>query len=196
MLLDNSLSSRPVYGAFLIPDKTDPMVDYEQGGIDLLDTSQGLQASLWLCFYEGNWIKIQSDNITHNLIYAENVKHLSLAFDFNMHPVIAYTVEVTKGNVKYQETYLYWYDTAQSSQITTKYGRDYKTPQLSLDDHRLEQSSSADIIFAYIKNNNLYCRQQRDRFLEEYLLHENLDENLQLRQIGMSKKNRFQFLFW
>lgn len=196
MFIDNTTSSRSIFGAFLIPEKADPMVDYEQGGVDLLNASQGLQVRLWLCFYENNWIKIQSDNITHDLIYAENVKHLSLAFDFNMHPTVAYTIEVNEGAVKYQEAYLYWYDTAQAKQITTKYGRDYKTPQLSLDDHRLIQSSNADIIFAYIKDNNLYYRQQRDRFLIEYLLHENLDENLKLRQIGMTTKNRFQFLFY
>ena len=196
MLPDNTLSSTAIFGGFLIPDKTDSMIDYERGGVDLLDTSQGLQVKFWLCFYEKNWIKLQSGDITHNIIYVENVKHLSLAFDFNMRPTITYTVEITEGDTKYQETYLYWYDTSQKNQITTKYGRDYKTPQLSLDDHRLEQSSNADIIFAYIKDNNLYYRQQRDRFLKEYLLSESLDENLQLRQIGMSTKNRFQFLFW
>lgn len=197
MLIDNELSTRPIYGVFLIPDKSDPMIDYEQGGIDLLDTSQGLQVKLWLCYYKDGWIKISDgDSITHSLIQVENVKHLSLAFDFNMHATIAYTVEVTEGAAKYQEAYLYWYDTAQAKQITTKYGKDYKFPQLSLDDHRFEQSASADIIFAYIKNNNLYYRQQRDRFLIERLLYENLDEFIQLRQIGLNRKNRFQFLFW
>lgn len=196
MLIDNIASSRPIYGAFLVPDKTDELVDYEQGGVDLLDTSQGLQVKLWMCYYKDGWIKITSDNITHNLAQVDHVKHLSLAFDFNMHPAVTYTVEVIEGNSKYQETYLYWYDTAQAQQVTTKYGRDYQNPQLSLDDHRLVQSANADIILAYIKNNNLYYRQQRDRFLVERLLQENIDPHLKLKQIGLSTKNRFEFLLW
>lgn len=196
MLPDNALSTRPIYGAFLVPDKSDPLVDYEMGGINLLDTSQGLWVRLWVCFYENGWIKIKSDDYTYSLIQTENVKHLSLAFDFNMHAMITYTIEVTEGATKYHEAYLYWYDSAQAAQITTKYGRDYTYPQLGLDDHRLEQSANADIIFAYIKNNNLYYRQQRDRFLIERLFYENLDEFLQLRQIGLNRKNRFQFLLW
>lgn len=197
MLVDNELSTRPIYGAFLIPDKSDSMIDYEMGGVDLLDTSQGLWVKLWLCYYKDGWIKISDGaDIVHNLVQVDNVKHLSLAFDFNMHATVAYTVEVTESTAKYNEAYLYWYDSAQSKQVITKYGKDYTFPQLSLDDHRLEQSANADIIFAYIKDHNLYYRQQRDRFLIERLLYSNLDENLQLRQIGLNRKNRFQFLLW
>lgn len=193
MMPDNALSSSPINGAFLVPDKVDLLVDYEWGGIDLLDTSQGLLVHIWKCFYEDGWIQITNDQVAHKLIQVENVKHLSLAFDFNMHPTIAYTVE----NVdKSRSAYLYWYDTAQAAQITTTYGPDYLYPQLSLDDHRLHQSANADIIFAYIKNNNLYYRQQRDRFLIEYLLESGLSEDVELRQIGMNTKNRFQFIFW
>lgn len=189
MMPDNKLSSSTISGAFLVPDKAESLVDFEWGGIDLLDTSQGLQVKIWKCFYKDDWIKITDDVITHDLLKVGNVKSLSLSFDFNMHATVTYVVDGIG-------THLYWYDTAQSKQIITKYGVDYLCPQLSLDDHRLHQSANADIIFAYIKNNNLYYRQQRDRFTIERLLEANINEAVELKQIGMNTKNRFQFLFW
>lgn len=193
MMPENTLSSSSIYAAFLIPDKVDPLVDYEWGGVDLLNASQGLMVYVWKCFYEDGWIQITNDEITHQIIQVANVKHLSLAFDFNMHPTIVYVVE---NEDKTRDTYLYWYDTAVAEQVTTLYGESYLFPQLSLDDHRLHQSANADIIFAYIKDGNLYYRQQRDRFTIERLLFENIPDDIELRQIGMSVKNRFQFMFW
>ena len=186
MLPENRLSSRPIFGGFLVPEKADPLIDFEWGGVDLLNTSQGLSVYIWKCFYRNGWICIENDIVQHQLIQVEDVKHLSLAFDFNMHPTIAYSTSVS--------SFLSWYDTAQGKQITTEYGAEIITPQLSLDDHRLHQSNNADIIFAYVKANKLFYRQQRDRFLTEYLLAENLD-GATLRQIGMTTKNRFQFVF-
>lgn len=190
-LPENNLSHRPIYGAFLVPEKAEPLVDFEWGGVDLLDTSQGLQVNIWKCYYRDNWICIENEVVKHQLLKVENVKSLSLSFDFNMHPTIAYTTENANKKIS---AFLYWYDTAQAKQITTEYGVDYKTPQVSLDDHRLHQSANADIIFAYIKNENLYYRQQRDRFLIERLLHEGVGD-VELTQIGMTTKNRFQFAF-
>lgn len=197
MMPENKLSTRPIYGAFLVPDKAEPLVDFEWGGVDLLDASQGLRVYIWKCFYDDGWICITNDIVTHRLINAENVKHVGLAFDFNMHPVISYIVE-RKIDDKHltRETFLYWYDTAIGQQVTTKYGENHHFPQVSLDDNRLHQSASADIIFAYIKNDNLYYRQQRDRFTVERLLESQIPGGLELRQIGMNVKNRFQFLLW
>lgn len=191
MFPENKLSHRPIYGAFLVPNKAEPLVDFEWGGIDILDPSQGLQVQIWKCFYLNDWICIESDTQKYQLLNVENVKSLSLSFDFNMHPTIAYTTEDAN---KERSTFLYWYDTAQGSQITTEYGSSYLTPQVSLDDHRLHQSANADIIFAYIKDGGLYYRQQRDRFLVERLLDAEVG-NVELIQIGMTTQNRFQFVF-
>jgi len=192
MMPENTLSSSAIYSAFLVPDKYDFLVDYEWGGVDLLDTSQGLSVYIWKCFYADDWIQITNDHLTHKLIQVVNVKELSLAFDFNMHATIVYVAENAD---KTRDTHLYWYDTAQGKQITTLYGQGYHSPQLSLDDQRLHQSANADIIFAYIKNGDLYYRQQRDRFTIEYLLSA-VNEAVTLKQIGMNTKNRFQFVFW
>lgn len=190
-LPENKLSHRPIYGAFLVPEKAEPLVDFEWGGVDIFNTSQGLMVYVWKCYYKDDWICIENDVTKYQLINVENVKSLSLSFDFNMHPTIAYTVE---REDKERSAFLYWYDSAQAAQITTEYSIEYHTPQVSLDDHRLHQSANADIIFAYIKSGNLYYRQQRDRFLIERLLAENLGD-VELIQIGMTSKNRFQFIY-
>lgn len=192
MIPNNALSSSAIFSAFLVPEKAEPLVDFEWGGVDLLDPSQGLMVKIWKCFYHDDWICITDNTTTHQIIQVSNVVHLSLAFDFNMHPTIAYTAVSVLG----RKSFLYWYDTALGAQITTEYGVDYLFPQLSLDDHRLHQSANADIIFSYIKNNNLYYRQQRDRFTIERLLESGLSEDVELRQTGMNTKNRFQWLFW
>lgn len=192
MIPNNALSSSAIFSAFLVPEKAEPLVDFEWGGVDLLDPSQGLMVKIWKCFYHDDWICITDNTTTHQIIQVSNVVHLSLAFDFNMHPTIAYTAVSVLG----RKSFLYWYDTALGAQITTEYGVDYLFQQLSLDDHRLHQSANADIIFSYIKNNNLYYRQQRDRFTIERLLESGLSEDVELRQTGMNTKNRFQWLFW
>ena len=61
MLPDNMLSSAAIFGGFLVPDRINDLIDYEWGGKDLLDASEGMQVKIWTCFYEDGWIKI-TDN--------------------------------------------------------------------------------------------------------------------------------------
>lgn len=184
MLPNSSLSTESIPDAFAVPARNSPLLDYEIGGYDVGDTSQGLSVKLWRCYYENNIVMISDNaNITHNLISIFGITHLSFAFDLNMHPMVVYI----KDNI----CYLWWYDSTQSQYVTTEYGEDYIYPQLSLDDNRSNQSQNADVIFAYIKDENLYYRQQRDRYLTEYLL-KNVGSS-KLKQIGMSKNSRFQF---
>lgn len=176
------ISEIPINSAFLVPIRNQ-LIDFEWGGVEIQNSSQGLMSKLWKCFYENGQIKVTNGDSVHPLISAENVTALGLAFDFNMRPQITY---VTNG-----KTYLWWYDPSASKQITTEYGAEFISPQLSLDDHRLHQSANADIIFAYVKNAKLCFRQQRDRYQIEYILGD--AKNQKLTQIGMSKNYRFQF---
>ena len=182
MLPDNTLSSASIYSGFLVPDRVNDLIDYEWGGTDLQDASNGLQVKIWTCFYQDGWITI-TDNlgITHQLLEIANVTQLSFAFSFSMRPYVTY---VANGIA-----YLWWYDTTISDYVTTTYDVEHLTPQLALDDHRAEQSANADVIFAYIRNDTLYYRQQRDRFQIEYAL----GTASALVQIGMTKNYRFAF---
>lgn len=181
MIPENQLSSVSVYADFFTPIRIDSLVDYEWAGIEIYDTSEGMQAKIWTCFYEDGQIKIKNDLYQYTLLTIANVSALSFAFDLNMRPQVTY---VANG-----ETYLWWYDSLTASQVTTNFGAEFKTPQLSLDDNRSLQTSNADVIFAYIRNERLCIRIQRERFENEY----DLGDGQALIQIGMMKNYRFGF---
>lgn len=181
MLPDGELSTSSVFAAFLVPNRIDELIDYEWGGIDLYDASQGLQAKLWTCFYESGVIKAKADQGVYDLITVADVTALSFAFDLNMRPVVTYVVNY--------EVFLWWYDTAAADHVTTSFGSLIITPQLSLDDYRTIYSANTDVIFAYIKQRQLYMRLQRDRYQIEY----ELGAGQALIQIGMMTNNRFGF---
>ncbi|WP_299589679.1 hypothetical protein, partial [uncultured Microbulbifer sp.] len=163
------------------------ITDYERGGIALQDPSRGLNVQTWRArvLEDGRAIVLDAQQVrASTVITGVNITEVSLAFDQNMRPVIAY---VESGTAK-----LYWYDSSQDAQVTTSWPG-FITPRVSLDDKRQLQSSVSDVIFAYLKDGNLYHRQQRDRYGTEYLLASNVNSP-GLVKIGMSRNLRFQFL--
>ena len=181
MMPDNQLSSRSIPAPFLVPYRLDKRVDYEWGGVDIADTSKGMQVKIWTCRYLENQIIISDGSISHAILNVENVTALSFAFDLSMQPVITYVVN--------NETYLNWYDTAIAQRVTTKFGIDFITPQLALDEHRAFQSANADVVFAYLREGILRTRLQRDRYQIEY----SYAVSQELVQIGMTSNYRFAF---
>lgn len=184
MMPNNVLSSQSINSPFIVPDRLDELLDYEYGGIELGNVSQGLQAKLWSCFYENDQIKISNGLTTQTLIVIENVTALSFAFDLNMRPMVAYLAN--------HHCYLWWYDSQAAAQITTDFGPNFTFPQLALDDKRGVQSANADVIFSYIKDNKAYMRLQRERFLIEH----EIAEAKRLVQIGMMTNQRFGFALY
>lgn len=184
MMPNNVLSSQAINSSFIEPERMNELFDYEYGGIDLGDVSQGLQAKLWSCFYENDQIKVSNGLATHVLLAVENVTALSIAFDFNMRPMVAYLAN--------SHCYLWWYDSLMAAQTTTDLGQDISFPQLALDEKRSSQSANADVIFSYIKNNKAYMRLQRERFLIEH----EITQAKRLIQIGMMKNYRFGFAYY
>lgn len=189
MLPGNTLSSQPVSAPFnggrALPVKA--VVDYETGGVALGDPSRGLQVQVWRArIVENNTaIVLDAEQVAATtLITGNDITEVSLSFDGNMRPVVAY---VDGGIPK-----LYWYDSQQASQVTTEFPG-IITPRVGLDDKRVLQSSVRDVIFAYLRNGNIYMRQQRDRYQIEYLLQANVGSP-GLIKIGMNRQLRFQFL--
>jgi hypothetical protein len=118
---------------------------------------------------------------------AIGVTELSLAFDQNMRPFVAFT---QLGQAKFR-----WYDTVLgANRITDLNVNDY-SPRCTMDDKREMQTSlgSNDIILAYMRAGSLYYRQQRDRYENEYLLMANV--NAQFLRVGMNRGKRLQFYF-
>lgn len=188
-LPDGVLSTEPVEAPFL-GGRALPVTDirdYETGGIALQDPSQGLLVQTWRARILNNNtdIVVDADSVAETtLISGTNITEVSLAFDSNMNPAVAY---VEDGTAK-----LYWFDSTLPGQTTTEFPG-IVTPRVSLDDKRPLQSAIRDVIFAYLRDGNLYYRQQRDRYLTEYLLQEDVGSP-GLIKIGMNRQLRFQFL--
>lgn len=184
MLPEDALSVKAHNSPFLLPIRPDLLTDYEWGGIGLNDPSQGLQVQIWTIYYEDGGVKIIAPNASPVTIFsALNITELSLAFDQNMRPQIAY---VESGIAK-----LRWFDSNVGQTVTTVFDVTIKNPRVSLDDAREYQVGNSDVILAYIKEGNLCFRKQRQRFEVEYV---RAPTRGKLRQIGMNKTLRFQFL--
>lgn len=191
MTLPNGALSTPTYPSdFLEPDDIARIVatiDYERGGIGLNNPSQGGNIKTWRARLAGSDVKVCADPfdaLTEVVVTsAPDITELSLAFDQNMRPAIAYLqADVAK---------LYWFDTFLAAPTTTTIGSGISSVFLTMDDKRpvSTQVNSNDILLFYIRGGMLYSRRQRDRFSVESLL-ATLDDSPHLLRVGMGAGNR------
>lgn len=187
MLPENTHSSIAFGGVYLPPDErvTSPLVDFESGGMALLDASAGHFARTWKCWVQGLDVWLQAEGGVAEVLFQEvRITAVALCFDQNMRWAVAYTQD---GILK-----LRWYDSVAGDHIVSTFAEGVN-PKLALDDKRAAFSINSDIILAYIRGSTLYYRQQRDRFEIERVLRENLYPNTKLKSIGMNKNLRLQF---
>lgn len=188
MLPDNTYSTIPIPGLWTVPDDrvTTPIVDYERGGIALNNTSQGLRAKNWKAWLDDQKVMVQGegDAFSTQLFEENQITELALAFDQNMRWSIGY---VAAGILK-----LRWYDSNVNAYVISTFA-EARNPKMALDDKRPLADQTSDIIFAYIRGNSLYYRQQRDRFTIERLLKDELFPGTKLKNIGLNKNLRMQF---
>ena len=186
MLPENKLSSEVVAAAFLTQLRNSSDVDYEWGGVRLRDTSQGLLKYQWRSQYLGDSLKLYSGAAAPvEVIKSAGITHHSFAFDQNMQPCVVYNKAGT--------TYYYWYDPIEGKQTTMSFDDYMEYPQVSLDDHRQHQLGVSDIILSYIRDDKLYYRLQRERYLQEHFLED--VPHMKLMQIGMTKNLRFRWRY-
>lgn len=179
------ISNDSLVTAFLSPDNLDysPIIDYELGGVALNDTNEGLRYQTWTIRVDGDDILISAPEVAETVLFtAAGTSQVSLAFDQNMRPAVAF---VQNGVAK-----LRWYDTLAAAQVITEFA-DAVTPRVCLDDKRETQTGTSDIILAYVRDGDLYFRAQRDRFGVEYLL--KADVGGTLVKVGMMRNNRLGF---
>jgi len=189
-LPQNQLSSEPVPGYFLgaraqvFPD----YIDYADGGVGIQDPSLGLNYQTWTAEIVEDIVEdrivLSAPTYPATTVYTgDDITEVSLAFDQNMNPVIAF---VEAGVSK-----LYWYDTLAGEQVVTEIPGNVTHPRVALDDTRQFNIVNSDIILAYIKDGALCYRQQRDRFEVERQL--SSGPWIALVRIGMGSTLRFQF---
>lgn len=156
--------------------------DCEDGGIALNDPSEGKDYQVWEGELLNGDIILTSPSTEPEIVYsAYGLTEFSFSFDQNMKPVLSF---MQNGECKYR-----WHDSSIGDYRITII-KDAISPKVFLDDKRITQEASSDIILAYIKSRALYFRLQRDRFEIEYLLKDNV---ARLFKIGMNRKWRIQF---
>ena len=187
MMPENTLSSTPMPDDWRYPNPNayNPFIAYEWGGVALEDITQGLDSHLWKLEYDTETFDVKLNRVDQDatvLFNREGIVRLGLAFDQNMHLTYCYEIVLT------QEVELYFYNTAIAAQDTlTLTG--ITSPCITLDDKRVDASDTSDIIFAYIRDGNIYYRQQRDRFTIERVLG-SVNPTEIITRIGMSQGGR------
>jgi hypothetical protein len=187
MLPDNVLSSQVMAGDFIGAKafESSPVVDYEDGGVALNNPSLGLMYQLWTCRLSGNDVIVSAPEVADTIIFTTSgITEISFTFDSNMNPALAY--------IQSSVAKLRWYDTTINDFSIISFDSTVRTPKIVLDDKRTLQSSTRDIILAYVKGGKLCARQQRDRFTIEYELTNALYKGII--KFGMNNKLRLQFL--
>jgi hypothetical protein len=201
MFYEDRLSTEPVCASIVGAKRlraaagAEMLIDYEDGGIDISDPSEGLQYQVWKAYVTENryiWIEALTTGQKYQLIDAPGLMEISFTFDQNCRPTIAYEASGEK-------VYMYWYDSLIADYYTTSFGKYYDSMKVFLDDKRQRELLRSDIICTYIKTHGggnkipgLYMRRQRDRYTVEYLLREGITGPIY--QFGMGNNWRLQWV--
>lgn len=187
MIPEQRLSTTTIQAAYESPDdeSTTATTDYELGGIGLNDPSAGLRVQTWTLTTDGTDVKISAPTHAESVLFSgTDITEVSLAFDQNMRPFVAF---VEGGVAKFR-----WYDTLAATNTITSLPSGATSPRCCLDDRRDTQRTASDIIIAYLNAGSLYFRAQRDRYEDEYLLATGVLG--ELIKVGMNKALRLQFM--
>jgi hypothetical protein len=187
MLPDGVLSSipqpAPIIGAKAKAGTN--KLDFEDGPIALNDPSQGLMIQEWTGVSTDTGVFLFTATLPPEYVLIANaIQEISFTFDQNGRPVVGY--------LQYGLMKLQWFDASAGMQVITTFTSGNISPKVFLDDKRTTQSGNSDILLGYIRNENLYYRQQRDRFLIEYLLATQVRGRLE--RLGMGRNLRVQFV--
>lgn len=189
-LPENVLASTGVTGTYLYPDNLahTKLLDYELAGQAIGNGAGGMQIQVWTCFYESGTIRVRvlgDEGAGTAVLSVANVTELSFSFDRSMRPAIAYIVDNAQA-------YLYWYDTTILAYRTTSLGF-VRCVRVTHDDKRLRSDQTSDVLVAYLNQDALCYRQQRDRYTVERVLATGIPEDADLLQAGMTDRLRVEF---
>ncbi len=192
MMPGKVLSTQLIFGDFLNPDNLpcSPTLSYQLGGVGISDPTQGLEVQVWMANLinagkADSYITLSAPNTpTYTLLTLAGVTSISLAFDQNMKPCL--------GLISQGIAYLWWYDATIPGYAFVQLPLGTSSVQVTLDDKRAISidESFTDIVLLYLNNTNLFMRQQRDRFLIDYLLMTTDYYNPQLYKVGMCRTDR------
>ena len=184
MIPGNAFTAAPVVGPFMyLQDQPyTPLSQTIMGGVALSNGTQGRLVKAWTVAYINNTIQVQPAGGFNALsIPVPGVTSVSLAFDANMAPVIAWTTSTGAS--------LYYFDTSTQVYITRTFPG-VTSCRVCVDDPVDFYIGPSDVIFGYTLNGNLCYRQQRDIYNIEYII---IPTTKLLIKMGPATTNRLQF---
>lgn len=168
------------------------------GGVGVGDNSRGMYSFVWLAeVLDKNTISLRRVTevgstttpypFEETLYEGADITEVSVAFDQNMRPVVAF---VEGGETKVRR-----YDSLAGSYVVDTYN-DAHSPRVALDGTAHTPLGETDIILSYIRNGVLYARIQRDNYLNEKTIQSGIGDGWFLRHAGMANNNTFQWVLF
>lgn len=188
MIPNDEFTEEPIPGKFVTPYNlpVSPLSRSCRGGIALNDASKGRDYQNWFVWYEvlTGTIKFGPEAIpmvATGSIVRPGVLQLSMAFDNNMNPVLAW-IDASGGHVRYFSAATQNYVTVDVPGATSCL--------VVVDDIRAYSNTLSDVVFAYTIPTGLWYSYQRNNYANP--LQASTSVRL-LRRMGMNEFNRLQF---
>ncbi len=196
MLPANRFSTTAIVADFLAGDDLprSKLQDFERGGIDIGDPSEGLAYQTWELRAIGREVRVRPypDGTYTTLFTWDGIQEVAFAFDQNMQPIVAF-----KADNLWR---LRWFNPepgVNGYTYTSLPG--VRDVRMTLDEKRELVRDFSDVLVFYLKDNPtiqpqaVYMRLQRDRYEIEYRIG-NLPTGANvLDKVGMSKNLRIRF---
>ena len=184
MIPGNTFTPTPIVTGYSYPDTLpyDPLSQTVNGGIALNDGSMGRTYQFWNVSYDSTSINVKPLGGAVALsLTVTGVLSVSLAFDTNMQPVLAWTT--TAG------AFLRYYNAIAEVFDTLAYPA-VSSCRVAVDDPAPYYAGASDVVFGYTLGSSLYYRQQRDRYTIAYLVG---SVRGTLQHLGLNLGSRLQF---
>lgn len=183
MIPNGVLLLRDEYTPLVSPEslKKTGLFDYELGGVQLGDVSEGHSRYTWkLTVESGTKLTLTREGIEPILVHTLSSKPIDVAFCFDqsMNPVLAWLTTDF-------EIFLRKFNFSTHVYEDISYGLG-KCPRLTLDEKRKEFIPKSDIIFAYIQYNKLMYRVQREGFNVAHIVESDMLPSQRLARIGVN----------
>ena len=189
MLPNNQWASQAVIDDIIAPRdkaKVNATTSSDNGPIAIQNTSKGLMSKIWTASYNSVTGSVTLQDGT-NLFTDTNLKELSLTFNQNAAPFIAFR---SATRIK-----IWWYDPLLSN-YTIKDVTTGDQPFCYLDERRPEFSANSDVFLLYHRGGEIFYRLQRDRFDVEYSTGIIGGTDIVIECFGMAKNNRLQIKYY
>jgi len=140
--------------------RTSPLEALALGGESIGVSESGDYTVPWKFVYSDGSVSCSTGGASTVLFNRAGVTHISACFDQAMNPQVAFSDE--SGSY-------FWHTSVGTGQTFMELPLAV-SPFTQLDDKRAVMRAKSDVVISYIRDNVLYCRVQRERYLTEHNL--------------------------